>query len=62
MHRCNSSGHVWLGRFKVFPVQPDEDNLTVLSYLKRQSRRANLTRIGQTSSGVMDPSGGTDFV
>lgn len=29
----HGSGHVWLGRFKAFPVQSDERYLTVLCYV-----------------------------
>ena len=35
------SGQVWQGRFKAFPVQPDEHYLTVLRYVERNPLRAN---------------------
>lgn len=36
----NSSGHVWQGRFKSFPVQSDEHLLTVMRYVERNPIRA----------------------
>lgn len=38
----HSSGHVWQGRFKAFPIQPDEHLLTVLRYIERNPLRAGL--------------------
>lgn len=38
----NSSGHVWQGRFKAFPVQEDGHLLAVLRYVERNPLRANL--------------------
>lgn len=35
-----SSGHVWQGRFKAFPVQEDEHLLAVLRYVERNPVRA----------------------
>jgi REP element-mobilizing transposase RayT len=37
-----SSGHVWQGRFKAFPIEQDEHLLTVLRYVERNPLRANL--------------------
>jgi hypothetical protein len=37
-----SSGHVWQGRFKAFPIQQDEHLLTVLRYIERNPLRASL--------------------
>ena len=37
-----SSGHVWQGRFKAFPIQRDEHLLTVLRYVERNPVRATL--------------------
>jgi putative transposase len=37
-----SSGHVWQGRFKSFPVQRDEHLLTVLRYVRQNPVRAGL--------------------
>lgn len=35
-----SSGHVWQGRFKSFPIQSDEHLLTVMRYVERNPIRA----------------------
>ncbi len=40
----HSSGHVWQGRFKAFPIQQDEHLLTVLRYVEQNPLRANLVR------------------
>jgi putative transposase len=37
-----SSGHVWQGRFKAFPIQEDDHLLSVLRYIERNPLRANL--------------------
>jgi putative transposase len=37
-----SSGHVWQGRFKGFPIQQDEHLAIVLRYVERNPLRANL--------------------
>ena len=42
--RYGTSGHVWQGRFKAFPVQEDDHLLTVLRYVERNPLRANLVR------------------
>ncbi len=39
-----SSGHVWQGRFKAFPIQQDEHLLTVLRYVERNPLRGKLVR------------------
>jgi putative transposase len=39
-----SSGHVWQGRFKAFPIEADEHLLTVLRYVERNPVRAKLVR------------------
>lgn len=39
-----SSGHIWQGRFKSFPIQRDEHLLTVLRYVVQNPVRAGLTR------------------
>lgn len=39
-----SSGHVWQGRFKAFPIQQDEHLLTVLRYVERNPIRAKIVR------------------
>jgi len=38
----HSSGHIWQGRFKAFPIQADEHLLTVLRYVERNALRAGL--------------------
>ena len=42
--RYDSSGHVWQGRFKAFPIEEDEHLGTVLRYVERNALRAKLTR------------------
>lgn len=42
-HRLRgSSGRVWQGRFKAFPIQQDPHLLTVMRYVERNPVRANL--------------------
>jgi putative transposase len=38
----HSTGHVWQGRFKAFPIKGDEHLLTVLRYVERNPVRAEL--------------------
>ncbi len=38
----HSSGHVWQGRFRAFPLQDDDHLLTVLRYIERNPVRADL--------------------
>ena len=38
----HSSGHIWQGRFKAFPIQEDEHLLAILRYIERNPVRANL--------------------
>lgn len=38
----HTSGHVWQGRFKAFPIQADDHLLTVLRYIERNPVRAGL--------------------
>lgn len=40
--RHGSSGHVWQGRYKSFPIQRDDHLLAVLRYVERNPLRANL--------------------
>jgi putative transposase len=40
----HSSGHLWQGRFKAFPIQEDEHLLMVLRYVERNALRAGLVR------------------
>jgi putative transposase len=37
-----TTGHVWQGRYKAFPVQDDDHLATVLRYLERNPLRAEL--------------------
>lgn len=39
-----TSGHVWQGRFKAFPIQRDEHLLTVMAYVERNPLRAGLVQ------------------
>jgi hypothetical protein len=38
----HSSGHIWQGRFKAFPVQEDDHLRVVLRYIERNALRAAL--------------------
>jgi putative transposase len=42
LRHYRSSGHVWQGRFKAFPIEEDEHLLTVLRYIERNPLRAGL--------------------
>jgi len=37
-----TTGHVWQGRFKAFPIQDDDHLVTVLRYVERNALRAEL--------------------
>ncbi len=37
-----TSGHVWQGRFRAFPIEQDEHLLLVMRYIERNALRANL--------------------
>lgn len=39
-----SSGHIWQGRFKAFPIETDGHLLTVLRYVERNPVRAKLVK------------------
>jgi putative transposase len=43
-HHYHSSGHVWQGRFRAFPIQKDEHLLTVQRYVERNPVRARLVK------------------
>ncbi len=45
--RHATSGHVWQGRFKSFPVQRDDHLLTVVRYVERNPVRAGLVARAQ---------------
>jgi putative transposase len=55
----HSSGHVWQGRFRAFPIQEDDHLLTVLRYIERNPVRANLVERAQdwplSSAAPMEP-------
>ena len=42
LRHYHSSGHIWQGRFKAFPIEGDEHLLTVLRYIERNPLRAHL--------------------
>jgi putative transposase len=42
--RHGTSGHLWQGRFKAFPVQKDDHLLDVLRYVERNPVRAGLVK------------------
>ncbi len=43
----HSSGHVWQGRFRSFPIQEDDHLLRVLRYIERNPVRAGLVQRAQ---------------
>lgn len=45
--RYGSSGRIWQGRFKAFPIQEDGHLLAVVRYVERNALRANLVRVAQ---------------
>jgi len=45
-----SSGHVWQGRFKAFPIQQDDHLFTVVRYVERNPVRARICRLAQNYS------------
>jgi putative transposase len=42
LRHYHSSGHIWQGRFKAFPIEGDDHLLTVLRYIERNPLRARL--------------------
>jgi putative transposase len=42
-----SSGHIWQGRFRAFPIQEDEHLSTVLRFVEQNPLRANLAEKAQ---------------
>ncbi len=42
LRHYHSSGHIWQGRFKAFPIEENEHLLTVLRYIERNPLRAGL--------------------
>jgi putative transposase len=41
-YHTGGTGHIYQGRFKSFPVEPDDHLYTVLRYVERNALRANL--------------------
>jgi len=41
-HETSGTGHLYQGRFKSFPIEEDDHLYTVLRYVERNPRRANL--------------------
>jgi putative transposase len=54
----HSTGHVWQGRFRAFPIQEDDHLLTVLRYIERNPVRAGLVELAQywrwSSAALLD--------
>jgi putative transposase len=46
-NKTTGTGPLYQGRFKSFPVQQDEHLLTVLRYVERNPKRANLVKMAQ---------------
>jgi putative transposase len=40
--KYDTTGRIWQGRFKAFPVQEDHHLLTVMRYVERNAQRSNL--------------------
>jgi putative transposase len=59
-----TSGHVWQGRFKAFPIQKDQHLLAVMRYVERNPLRAKLVDRAEewqwSSLGGGDPDGGPE--
>src|SRR5438309_2703659 len=62
----HSSGHVWQGRFRAFPIQEDDHLLAVLRYIERNPLRAGVVKrpeawpwsslaVGATNAPPLDP-------
>jgi putative transposase len=47
LHHFHSSGHVWQGRFKAFPIEADAHLRVVLRYIERNPLRADLVERGE---------------
>jgi putative transposase len=59
-----SSGHVWQGRFKAFPIQQDDHLLTVLRYIERNPLRAGVVARAEDWlwSSLRERSGGATWL
>ena len=60
----HTTGHVWQGRFKAFPIQQDEHLLTVLRYVERNPVRAKSIPVRKAErwpwSSIGSPPGGIE--
>jgi putative transposase len=45
--RYRTSGRVWQGRFKAFPIEQDDHLLTVMRYVERNALRAGLVKCAE---------------
>ena len=52
-----TSGHVWQGRFKAFPIQQDDHLLTVLRYVERNPLQAGLVERAEARRWSSRPGG-----
>jgi putative transposase len=57
--RHGTSGHLWQGRFKAFPIQKDEHLLAVLRYVERNPLRAGL--VGRAEDWPWSSLGAPEF-
>jgi len=62
-----TSGHLWQGRYKAFPIQEDDHLLTVLRYVERNPLRARLVRRAEnwawsSAAGRSDGDGAAAFL
>ena len=53
----DSSGHVWQGRFKSFPIQDDNHLLTVMRYVERNPVRAKSIPVRKAQNWMWSPVG-----
>jgi len=58
----DSSGHVWQGRFKAFPIQSDEHLLTVMRYVERNPVRAKTIPIRKAQNWSWSSAGSAESV
>ncbi|MDB4778378.1 transposase, partial [bacterium] len=52
-----SSGHVWQGRFKAFPIQSNEHLLTVMRYVERNPVRAKTIPVRKAQNWAWSSAG-----
>ncbi len=53
----DSSGHVWQGRFKAFPIQSDGHLLTVMRYVERNPVRAKTVPVRKAQNWLWSSAG-----